>query len=268
MPDAPLTYEVREGVATIRLNRPHVHNALAPESVRALALVWRQFALDRTARVAVLVGAGKSFCAGRDMKATDLGLGPRDLGAQDDGLSSLPGERRRLSYTVPAHLYKPVIAAVQGAALGGGLELALGCDIRIADTSARLGLPEVTRGVIPGSGGLYWLPRVAGLGVALELALSGRIVDAREALELRLVNRVVEPAALLPAAYELARRIAANAPLAVQAAKETLLRGAGAGLDEGLYLSEHQNRVLQMTQDAREGTEAFEQKREPRYQGR
>ena len=269
MPDLPLTYEVQDGIATIRLNRPHVHNALAPESVRALAQVWQRFAQDHAARVAILTGAGRSFCAGRDMKATDLGFGARgEAAGPDDGLASLPCERRRISYTVPPDLYKPVIAAIQGVALGGGLELALGCDIRIAATGSRLGLPEVTRGVIPGSGGLYWLPRVAGMGVAMELALSGRIVEAREALELRLVNRLVEPDELMPAAYDLARKIAANAPLAVQAVKETMLRTAGAGLEEGLYLSEHQNRVLQLSRDAREGTEAFEQKREARYLGR
>jgi enoyl-CoA hydratase/carnithine racemase len=272
-------YETLDGIAYIRLNRPEVHNALAPESVRALARIWRTFALDRSARVAILSGEGASFCSGRDVKLTDVGFGYRrapDAGQgidaaaamPDDEWTSLPCERRRVNYVPPTTLYKPVIAAIRGAALGGGLELAAHCDIRIAATDSRFGLPEVTRGVVPGSGGLYWLPRLVGMGAAMELALTGRIIGAEEALALRLVNRVVEPDELMPIAEALAREIARNPALAVQAVKETIWRTVGSGLEEGMYVSEHQNRVLQLSQDACEGALAFEEKRAPRYQGR
>lgn len=276
MSENVVLYEKREGIACIRLNRPHVHNALVPESMRALAHIWQDYALDRSTRVAVLSGEGESFCSGRDMKLTDLGFGHRrptetengQDAAPDDEWTSLPCERRRINYVPPPNLYKPVIAAVNGVALGGGLELALSCDIRIAAKGTRFGLPEVTLGLVPGSGGLYWLPRIVGLGPAMELTLTGRIIDAEEALALRLVNRVVEPVELMPTAKTLARQIAQNPPLAVQAVKETIWRTTGACLEEGLNVSEHQVRVLRLSQDAREGARAFEEKRPPRYQGR
>jgi enoyl-CoA hydratase/carnithine racemase len=157
---------------------------------------------------------------------------------------------------------------VQGLALGGGLELALNCDIRIAAEDARFGLPEATRGVVPGSGGMYWLPRLVGVGLAMEMLLMGRIVDAKEALAMRLVNRVVARDVLLSTAEAMARHIAQMPPLAVQAVKETVWRTMGAGVEEGLRVGEHQNRVLQMTRDAEEGALAFDQKRAPRYEGR
>lgn len=267
-------YETRERIAYIRLNRPEVHNALAPESVRALARIWQTYALDRSARVAILSGEGASFCSGRDMKETTVGFGHRHTAQAasdaplDDEWASFPGERRRINYVPPPNMYKPVIAAIQGMALGGGLELALNCDIRIAAKGSRFGLPEVTRGVVPGSGGLYWLSRLIGMGAAMELAMTGRIIDADEALALRLVNRVVEPAELMATAEAIAREIAQNSPLAVQGVKETIWGTLGAGLVEGLHASELQNRLLQLTQDAEEGVRAFEQKRSPRYQGR
>lgn len=276
MSESVVHYETREQIAYIRLNRPHVHNALAPESVRALARMWQTYSLDRSARVAILSGEGASFCSGRDIKKTTVGFGhrhsaqtaPASDAPLDDEWTSLPGERRRINYVPPPNLYKPVIAAIQGMALGGGLELALNCDIRIAAKGSRFGLPEVTRGVVPGSGGLYWLSRLIGMGTAMELAMTGRIIDADEALALRLVNRVVEPHELMATAEAIARQIAQNPPLAVQGVKETIWCTLGAGLEEGLHASEQQNRLLQLTQDAEEGARAFEQKRPPRYQGR
>ncbi|MDB5825028.1 MAG: enoyl-CoA hydratase [Herminiimonas sp.] len=276
MIDDAVHYEARDGIAYIRLNRPHVHNALAPESVRALARIWQAYSLDRSVHVAILYGEGESFCSGRDMKVMDVGFGHRRItqtgdatgAGPEDEWSSLAAERRRINYVPPPNLYKPVIAAIRGPALGGGLELALNCDIRIAATGSQFGLPEVTRGVVPGSGGLYWLPRIIGVGPAMELLLTGRIIDASEALALRLVNRVVEPDRLIATAEEIAHQIARNPSLAVQAVKETVWRTVGSGLEEGLHVSEHQNRVLQLTQDAQEGALAFEEKRAPRYQGR
>jgi E-phenylitaconyl-CoA hydratase len=270
--DDSVLYRVQDGVAWVCLNRPAVHNALAPQSVRALARVWQQIALDREVRVAILHGAGDSFCSGRDLRETDLGFGPRQRQGQgrgtNDEWSSCPGEARRIHYVPPPTLHKPVLAAVQGLALGGGMELALNCDIRVAAEDARFGLPEVTRGVVPGSGGMYWLPRIAGAGLAMEMMLTGRIVDAREALAMRLVNRVVQRDKILPVVESMARHIAQLAPLAVQAIKETVWRTLGAGVEEGLRVGEHQNRLLQMTRDAEEGVLAYEQKRQPKYEGR
>lgn len=272
MSDDTVLYRVSDGIAYVCLNRPTVHNALAPESVRALARAWQSIALDRDVRVAILSATGESFCSGRDLRETDLGFGPRarlgEAAPTDDEWTSRPGEARRIHYVPPPSLHKPVIAAVQGLALGGGLELALNCDIRLASECARFGLPEVTRGVVPGSGGMYWLPRVVGAGLAMEMLLTGRMVDADEALAMRLVNRVVGRDDLLCVAEELAGRIALLPPLAVQAVKETVRRTMNAGVEEGFRVSEHQNRVLQMTRDAEEGLLAFEQKRAPRYEGR
>lgn len=272
MTDEPVLFRVEGGVAYVCLNRPAVHNALTPDSVRALARAWQTVALDREVRVAILHAAGESFCSGRDLRETNLGFGPRLRPGQDavldDEWTSLPGEARRIHYVPPATLHKPVIVAVQGLALGGGLELALNCDVRFAAEDARFGLPEVTRGVVPGSGGMYWLPRLVGAGLAMEMLLTGRILDAQEALAVRLVNRVVPQEELLPTAQAMARHIAQMPPLAVQAVKEAVWRTMGAGIEEGLRMGEHQNRVLQMTRDAEEGALAFEQKRAPRFEGR
>lgn len=263
-------YEKDGAIARIRLNRPQVHNALSPESIRLLDEIWQDFALDRALKVAILSGEGQSFCSGRDMKLTDLGFGWRqgDGGPDDERVATRPCERRRVNYVPPCDLFKPVIAAIHGVALGGGLELALSCDFRIGAEGSRYGLPEVTRGLIPGSGGLYWLPRVIGLGPAMEMALTGRLVDGAEALSLRLVNRLVAGDDLMTVAESLAQAIAANPSLAVQGVKEAIWRTLGSGPSEGLNVSEHQARVLRLSRDADEGARAFEEKRPPRYEGR
>jgi enoyl-CoA hydratase/carnithine racemase len=267
-----VSFRVDEGVAYVCLDRPAVHNALSPGCVLGLMEAWQTISRDPGIKVAILHASGESFCSGRDLRQTDLGFGPRTPGGEpasaDHALLTRPGEARRAHYVPPATLYKPVIAAVQGLALGGGLELALGCDIRLATRGARFGLPEVTRAVVPGSGGMYWLPRLVGMGLAMEMLLTGRIIDADEALAMRLVNRVVERDELMPAARTLAHAIAAQPPLAVQAIKEAVWRTLGAGLEEGLRMGEHQNRVLQFTHDAAEGARAFEERRAPRYEGR
>lgn len=267
---AAVIYEKEGAIARIRLNRPQVHNALSPESIRLLEEIWRDFAFDRALKAAILSGEGESFCSGRDMKLTDLGFGWRhgEGAPEDERIATRPCERRRVNYVPPPDLFKPIIAAIHGVALGGGLELALGCDIRIGAEGSRYGLPEVTRGLIPGSGGLYWLPRVIGLGAAMELAVTGRIVEGAEALSLRLVNRLVTPDELMPAAEAVAKEIIANPSLAVQGAKEAIWRTLGADPAEGLNVSEHQARILRLSRDAEEGARAFEEKRPPRYEDR
>lgn len=266
-----------EGVAFLTLRRPQRHNALNPQLMRSLSQAWQSLALDSEVRVIVIAGEGPSFCSGMDIGQTHPGFGylpqvrdaqePQEL-AQADALAAGPGERRKLHYAPPPGLGKPVIAALHGRVSGGGLEIALGCDIRIAAQGTLLALPEVTRGIIPGSGGLYWLPRVVGLGHALEMILSGEPVEADHALRIGLVNRVVPADQLAACAAQLARRIAANAPLAVQAARDAVIRSLGAGAQEGLEISENLSRVLKATGDYEEGFRAYAERRSPRFEGR
>jgi enoyl-CoA hydratase/carnithine racemase len=279
---APVTQPVldlrsEDGVAFLTLRRPARHNALNPQLMRSLSGAWQEIAMRRDLRVAVLAGEGPSFCSGMDIGQTHPGFGylahARD--AQDeqelaaaDALEALSGERRKLHYTPPPGLGKPVIAALHGRVSGGGLELALGCDIRIAADDTVFALPEVTRGIVPGSGGMYWLPRVVGLGRALEMILTGEPIDAQEALRIGLVNRVVGRDELNACASAMATRIAANAPLAVQAARDAVMRSLGTGPGEGLEISENLGRVLRTTSDYEEGFRAFAQKRPPQFTGR
>lgn len=273
----PVRYEHEGFVARIGLHRPQRHNALSPQSIRLLRDAWREVAVDRNVRVAILWGEGPSFCSGLDVALTHPGLGYRDaaLSGLDDAerdaahrLEALPGERRRLQYVPPHDLGKPVIAALHGRVSGGGLELALACDLRVAAEGTLLALPEVTRGLVPGSGAVAWLPRIVGLGRALEMLLTGEPVTAEEALRIGLVNRVVPLADLQASAQQLAQRIAANAPLAVQATRDATLRALGCGIGEGVEISENLSRVLRSTADYEEGFRAFAEKRAPHFVGR
>jgi enoyl-CoA hydratase/carnithine racemase len=265
-PQRVVLYKKADAIAIVRLNRPRVHNALSPDMIRTLAKIWQDIGNDRDVRVAIVTGEGPSFCAGMDLKATDAGFG--NASGEADPLAALPGERRRVGYVPPPTLYKPLIAAIRGVAVGGGLELALGCDIRIAAYGSRMGVPEVTRGLVPGSGGLYWLPRMIGLNHAMELLLMGELIDAERAAELGLVNRLVARDDLMLVAMDIARKIATNAPLAVQGAKEAVWRGLGASVSEGMELGEHQARLLRMTEDCKEGALAFREKRSSNFKGR
>jgi enoyl-CoA hydratase/carnithine racemase len=267
MPEDAVLFEKIGAVAHIRLNRPTVHNALSPESIRLLSAIWQQIALDRGVRCAVLSGTGASFCAGMDLRQTDPGFGTRGTGTEDDAHAARPAEPRRVQYVPPPSLRVPLVAAIHGVALGGGLELALACDVRVAARGSRFGLPEAKRGLVPGSGGMFWLPRVIGWGSAMEMMLTGRIIGDEEALSLRLVNRLVDADELAGAALGVAEEIAGNAPLAVQAIKETAWRTVGAGAEEAMAVSEHQIRVLRLTRDQEEGARAFAEGRAPRFQG-
>lgn len=274
---AVLDCRVEDGIAFLSLRRPQRHNALNPTLMRQLSEFWQSFAIRRELRVAVLAGDGPSFCSGMDIGQTHPGFGYLEPARKDqdeaelaaaDALEALPGERRKLHYTPPPGLGKPVIAALHGRVSGGGLELALCCDVRIAAEDTVFALPEVTRGIIPGSGGLYWLPRVVGLGRALEMILTGDPIDAAEALRIGLVNRVVARQELVTSARAMALRIAGNAPLAVQAARDAVMRSLGASAAEGLEISENLSRVLKTTADYEEGFRAFAEKRPPLFSGR
>ncbi|MCC6250362.1 MAG: enoyl-CoA hydratase/isomerase family protein [Rubrivivax sp.] len=261
-----LKREVRDGVLVLTIDRPAARNALDAATQQALLDEWLRFRDDGSLRVAVLTGAGgEAFCAGADLK---------ELGAYYRSMT--PIERRERGERAPGlgaitrnlDPRKPTIAAVNGACLAGGLELALACDIRVAAAHARFGLPEVCRGILPGAGGTQRLPRSLPLGVALEMILSGAPIDAEAALRWGLVSRVVPAAELLDCALEIAVRIAANAPLAVRAARDAVYQGLPLPLDAALRLEQFHAEPLRSSDDAAEGVRAFVEKRRPNFTGR
>jgi enoyl-CoA hydratase len=247
-------------IARITLDRQSKMNALNAALLGELAEAFRNVEEDEAVRAIVITGAGeKAFVAGADIGELAQ-LDPihgRDYGLKGQSLF------RRIELS-----RKPVIAAVNGYALGGGLELAMSCSIRIASENARFGQPEVKLGIIAGYGGSQRLPRLIGAGAALEMLLTGEPVTAQEALRLGLVNRVVPPAELLPAAEELARKVAANAPLALRLTLEAVRRGAEMDTEQGLYLESTLFALACTTEDMKEGTRAFLEKRAARFQGR
>jgi enoyl-CoA hydratase len=243
------------GVLAITLNRPERRNAIDHALAAALAEAIDAYEADDALRAAVLTGAGGTFSAGTDLRAHAAGetmrVGPRGL----YGLLDAPPS-------------KPLVAAVEGHAVGGGCELALGCDLVVAARDAVFGIPEVTVGVIAGGGGLVRLARRAGAHRAMELALTGALIDAERAERFGLVNRIVEPGGALAAAVELAAQVAGNAPLAVEASKAVVLgteRLDGAAAWE--LQAERLAAVLD-SEDAREGVGAFIEKRPPVWRGR
>ena len=255
-----------DGVLLVTIDRPEARNALSLEMGRALTEVWTTFRDDKDLRVAILTGAGdRAFCAGADLKEVGAwyrSMTPierRERGEREPGVG---GITRNLDTG------KPVIAAINGPCLAGGLEIALACDIRIAAERATFGLPEVRRGILPGAGGTQRLPRLVPLGFALEMLYTGEAIDAKTAHAVGLINRVVPGEELLSEARALAGRIARSAPLAVQAARAAALRGLHLPLDEGLRLEQFYAEPLRATEDAREGVSAFVEKREPAFQGR
>jgi E-phenylitaconyl-CoA hydratase len=252
--EVPMSVRVEQDghVVVITLDRPEARNALDPATDEELRKAFTAFKEDETQWVAVLCGAGDHFCAGADLKARQ-GRRPR---VPEGGIT-------RDYWTT-----KPIIAALQGAVYGGGLELALCADLRVADETAMLGQLEVRWGIMPGAGGTQRLPRLVGLGVALELVMTGNPVDARRALQAGLVNQMVPAGQARTAALELAATIVSRAPLAVRRAKEATLRGLSMPLDDGIRMESLVANLLAGTADLREGRLAFAEKRAPRYEGR
>jgi enoyl-CoA hydratase/carnithine racemase len=250
-------YEITEGIATITLNRPNELNAVNLEMCEAMHTVLSTFENDPTARVAVLTGAGRAFCAGADLKAFAAGQGP-GIAGHESGFGGFVRFPRT----------KPVIAAVNGHALAGGLELVLACDLAVSSRTALFGVPEVTVGLIAGGGGVVRLPTVVPLKAAMQLLLTGQPVDAVEAHRLGLVNLIVEPEEVHIAAHSLAERIRAAAPLAI-AATLRVARAVASGIDaEAAWgLSDKALRPLFGTADAAEGQRAFVAKRAPIWSG-
>lgn len=250
---------VEDGIAVITLNRPEKRNAFDAEHYRMLSEAWTRVRDDPAIRVAIITGAGdKAFSSGADLKSfvgRSVPMSEHWLTQKDQLLN------RGLE------IWKPVIAAINGYCLAGGMTLMLATDIRVAVPTATFSLAEVKRGIIAGNGGTQRTAAQLPYAIAMELLLTGDSLDAATAERWGLVNRVVPPEQLMPTALEYARRIAANAPLAVQAAKELAVRAPEMGLTTGLRMEQFVNRMLAGTEDTREGTAAFAEKRAPRFKG-
>ena len=248
-------------VAVVTLNRPDVLNALNLQMLRELSETVASFDADDGLRAVILTGAGaKAFAAGADIAELNA-LGGARAGEEQ--------ARRGQALTVSfERLRVPVIAAVNGFALGGGCELAMACDIRIAASGARFGQPEVNLGILPGYGGTQRLTRLVGEGWAMYLCLSGEMIDAQEALRIGLVQKVTAPEGLLEEAHRIASAIAAKGPLAVAAAKRAIVDGASLSLADGLSLEAFRFGAAVATEDFREGSQAFLEKRKPNFSGR
>jgi len=250
-----------EGVSLLTLNRPDSGNGVVPELVGDLQAALDDLEGDPEVRALVLTGAGRQFCAGADLEAMQAYL--RDV----QPVTHEPFNARVL-YPVTQRLVAsrlPIVAAVNGAATAGGLDFAMACDIRIASTRAKLGETYIKLGLPPGNGGAYFLPRLVGSGMAAELFLTGDVVDAARALEIGLVNRVVEPEDLIEEAVALAARIARNPRRAAEATKQALRASWGQDLQTAITSGFWAVAALQHTEDVREGVAAFLEKREPRY---
>jgi enoyl-CoA hydratase/carnithine racemase len=250
----------KEGkIAIFTINRPQAMNAMSMEAIRELSQAMADFRDDPELWVGIITGAGdRAFCGGADIKDT----------------LSFMKEHRHSQWAFPPtimrgfELWKPLIAAINGLALGGGLEIALACDIRIAAESARLGTPEINLGLIPGWGGTQRVPRMVPWCKAAEILLMGRPIDAQEAYRIGLVNKVVPQAEVMTTAKEWAGIICQAGPLAVRAAKEAMVRGYNMTLDDGLRLENSLVAYLMGTEDFAEGTTAFVEKRKPAYKAK
>ena len=255
-----LLYEKRHGIGFITFNRPKVVNALNRKTMEELRDILSDAREGDEVRVLILTGAGeKSFVAGADISelAVQTPVSGKETAAFGQGVLHLLET-----------IGKPSIAAINGFALGGGCEVALACSMRLASKTAKLGQPEVKLGIMTGYGGSQRLARLCGKGIAHELCLTGEMISAEEALRIGLVNHVYEPAELLPAAEALAKKIIANAPLSVKFTMEAIERGTEMPLAEGQYLETTLFGLLAATEDMREGTRAFLEKRAAQFRGK
>jgi enoyl-CoA hydratase/carnithine racemase len=259
-------YEKKDHLAVLTLNRPEAMNAMNAAMRREMGEAFVDFRDDADAWVLIITGAGdRAFCAGMDLREMASNLaggaggpprGPRSPQVAEPVPSLMAGN---------VEIWKPIIAAINGVAVGGGLETALACDIRIAADSARMGLSEPKRGIIPGGGGLARLPRLIPFGAAMEILLTGDLITAQEAYRIGLVNQVVPAAELMPASKKMAERLMDSAPLALRAIKETVMKTRHMSLEEALPARFGPN--VMASEDAREGTAAFGQKRKSVWKG-
>jgi enoyl-CoA hydratase/carnithine racemase len=260
MNDKLVLCEVDEGIATVTLNRPEVMNSFNFAMLRALGEQIAALRFDASVRVVIITGAGdRAFSAGADLKER-AGMAPEEVKAFIFTI-------RRLMDDIE-HFPRPVIAAVNGVALGGGTELALASDIRLASETATMGLTETRLAIIPGAGGTQRLPRLVGRGMAKELIFTGRRIDARQALQIGLVNHVYPAGDLMEEARCLARDICQSGPVAVEQAKYAINRGLETDMATGLAIESNAYWICIPTEDRTEGLTAFREKRKPNYKGR
>ena len=253
-------YEVRDNIAWITLNRPEAMNAISENIRAAIPAALARAEADDNVRVIVFSGAGeRAFCAGADVKG---------FSAVDSLVKHRQGRAHTHWILAFDRARKPLIAAIHGYCLGGGLEIALACDIRIAAEGSIFGLPEVSRGTLPGSGGTQRLARMVGLGRALDIALSADHVSAEDALRMGLVSRLVPRAALMASAEALAKRIASHAPLSVLLVKEAVRGSLETDLSTGLRIEADLSTLIASTEDRIEAGAAFREKRKPKFKGR
>ena len=256
--------DLEDHVATLTLNRPDAMNAFNAQLTREFIDACASFNADPDVRVVIVTGAGeKAFSAGLDLKeraAEQVSFIEKRAGRVRPGLTTM--------HKALAAVDRPTIAAIRGYCLGGGLEISLACDLRIAATDARIGLVEIRRGIMPGAGGSQRLPRLVGAANALKMALTGEPIDAAEAYRIGLVNEVVEPGDLLPAANRLAAAILKGAPVSARFIKEAINKGLDLSLDEGLRLEADLAILLGQTEDSKEGPRSFVEKRPPVWQGK
>ncbi len=257
MPYKSLIFQRKEQVVWLALSRPHTGNTINLELASELVDAALAINQDDGVRVVILTGAGESFCSGCDL--TELRT------ASADNLKRI--NTASLSSSAVASLNCPVIAAINGDALGAGLELGLSCDIRICSENARFGFPETSYGIIPGGGGTQRLPRIIGKGKAMELVITAETIDATEAYGVGLVNKVVPRQALASEVEEIAKKLISRAPIAVRYAKEAVNKGMDMTLAQGLRLEGDLSFLLQSTKDRAEGIKAFLEKRKATFKG-
>jgi enoyl-CoA hydratase len=267
--ESHLLVEKREGILILTMNRPDVKNSLSPQMLVKLAAAWHEFRDSKDLRVAILTGAGdEDFCAGGDLQLTmPLITGARK--PEDEWDEKLMGDLQQFLDAILRgfELYKPVIAAVNGRALGGGTELTNAVDLRVAAEHAIFGTPETQVGLLPGGGSLTRLPRQIPYCKAIEMLMLGEPFSAREALEMGLLNYVVPKEQLMDKALALANRLCANGPLAVQKVKEGVVRSSGLTLEQAYQVENEVSAVVMQSKDAREGPRAFKEKRRPNFIG-
>jgi 2-(1,2-epoxy-1,2-dihydrophenyl)acetyl-CoA isomerase len=260
-----ILFEKENGVATLTLNRPDRLNALTPKMLNEdLVDLFQQIKRDDDVRAIIITGAGRGFCSGTDVftgLANQIGEGIRET--RYETLEQVGGFAMIIS-----DMDKPIIAAINGAAAGAGLSLVLASDIRLASEKARFGAVWINRGIIPDVGATYFLPRLIALDKALELMLSGDIIDAEEALEIGLVTRVVPHDELMPKARELAGKIAKGPAIAIELIKRGLYRSLNNDLKTQLDYESYAQNLCRQTEDHKEGVRAFSEKREPNFKGR
>jgi enoyl-CoA hydratase/carnithine racemase len=251
--------EKQDGIAILTLNRPEVFNAINKQMISEFGEAIADLHKDEAIGVVVITGAGKAFQSGADIEELSR-MNPIQILEWNQGVVE--------NFDALEKIRQPVIAAVNGFALGGGLELALACTIRVVSEKAKMGLPEVKIGIIPGAGGTQRLPRLVGKGMAAEIILTGEMIDAQEAFRIGLVNKVVPPDELMNACEEIAQKIINNGPIAVSLAKDAIEVGKNLPLDSAIQYAQKNCITCFATEDMKEGTAAFLEKREAKFKGR